>query len=134
MITREKIKSLNNCYKLDMTCVCITSYYLIFAANSIKTRSFFFLFLWGCLYIFLAACHRSSFLTSNSTQVQIQGTAVPHVERVGERNTFFFGYFATEDVSAAVAHLQCSGKRSWIRRNKLPVDVVGAGVNHSQSN
>lgn len=67
------------------------------------------------------------------TMVQIHGTAVPHVERVGARNTFFC-YFATQDVSATVAHLQCSGKRSWIKRNKLPVDVVGADVNHSQSN
>lgn len=40
MITREKIKSQNNCYKLDMTCLCIASDYFPFSANSIKKCCF----------------------------------------------------------------------------------------------
>lgn len=52
-----------------------------------------------------------------------------------EHSFFLGGNFVTRDVGAAVAHLRCRRKkRGWIRRNKLPVDVEGADVNHSQLN
>lgn len=70
--------------------------------------------------------------------VQIHGIALPHVEHVGARRLFFsFGNFASKDAGTAAAHLQRSRKKKkkgWIRRNKLPVDVVEASVNHSQLN
>lgn len=51
-----------------------------------------------------------------------------------QKTLFFWDYFVTKDAGTAVAHLQCNCKIGRIRRNKLPVDVIGASVKHSKSN
>lgn len=52
MITQEKIKSQNNCYKADLTCLCITSDNFTFSSSSERGEKKEAFFICGCFCIF----------------------------------------------------------------------------------
>lgn len=131
MITWEKIKSQN---KADLTCMCITADYF-----TTSSRGSFFSICGGCLFVFciFQQCVTGDLLLMNQGESTGSGPNSWHCCTTCRacrcKNTYLV-ILRPKDAGTATAHLQSSRKRGWIRRNKLPVDVVGASVNHSPLN
>lgn len=114
MITRRKIKSQNNRYMLDLTCLCIISCLIIshsaqFYSSSRKKDPFYPLGVCFCIFresvirgLILMNQGESTGSGANSRRYHMQSTSL---------REHIFGNFATKDAGTAVVHLRCRRKK-----------------------